>query len=70
MSGSNETCKNHFDTNILRPISIIDDEGFPQYKRTKDIDLVVVAHSIEALMDWEGTSVLLYQDLIVYSLMS
>ena len=54
MPEGKDSCKNHFDTNILREKSCIDDDGFPQYKRLQEKDLVVVAHSIEALMDWGG----------------
>jgi hypothetical protein len=38
-------CKSHFDANILREASCMDDNGFPQYKRLQDRDLVVVAHT-------------------------
>lgn len=51
---TNGRCKNNFDTNILRPSSCIDNDGFPQYRRLQEKDLVVVAHNIEALMDWGG----------------
>jgi len=47
-------CKRGYQNDKLRPVTILDENGYPSYRRRTLRDLKVVPHNRELLLDWEG----------------
>jgi hypothetical protein len=47
-------CKRGYGNRDVRPVTFVDENGFPTYRRRTERDLKVVPHNREILLDWNG----------------
>ena len=47
-------CRRGYQNDKLRPVTTLDDNGYPSYRRRTLRDLKVVPHNRELLLDWDG----------------
>ena len=50
----NGKCKRGYQNDEVRPVSILDENGYPTYRRRAKRDLKVVPHNRDLLLDWDG----------------